>query len=185
MLIARLQSLLPSSSSATSTNVSSTSTYTSQAGLSTVIAANIMTSGSVTTTPSLLPPTLTTVTPSVISSTMTSSWLQMVAAQAAVQQAMALVPQQQAQPLPWTPPTINAPVIASQTLTALITIPPPRLQQVTTAGYVGHSFPPSTIVYRTAPSSTVSLHHGIQLTWIITRYVVILYNTEDTFTSVY
>ena len=188
MLIARLQSLLPSSSSATSTNVSSTSTYTSQAGLSTVITANITTSGSVTTTPSLLPPTLTTVTPSVISSIMTSSWLQMVAAQAAqaaVQQAMALVSQQQAQPLPWTPPTINAPVIASQTLTAPITIPPPRLQQVTTAGYVGHSFPPSTIVYRTAPSSTVSLHHGIQLTCISTRYVVILYNTEDTFTSVY
>ena len=136
MLIARLQSLLPSSSSAVSTNVSSTPTYTSPAGLSTVIAPNITTSGSVTTTPSLLPPTLATVTPSVISSTMTSTWLQTVAAQAAqaaVQQAMALVPQQQAQPLPWTPPTIPAPMIASQTLTTPITIPPPRLQQVTTA----------------------------------------------------
>ena len=126
MLIARLQSLLLSSSSATSTNISSTPTYTSQAGLSTVIALNITTCGSVTTTPSLLPPTIATVTP---------SWLQTVAAQAAqaaVQQAMALVPQHQAQPLPWTPPTIAAPVIASQTLTAPITIPPPRLQQVTT-----------------------------------------------------
>ena len=122
MLIARLQSLLPSSSSATSTNVSSTPTDTSQAGLSTVIAPNIMTSGSVTTTSSLLPPTIATVTPSVISSTMTSSWLQTVAAQAAqaaVQQVMAFVPQQQAQPLPWTPPI---PYHA-----------PPRLQQVTTA----------------------------------------------------